>query len=44
LHSVENIISGQNTSLDDSVVGFKGQILFITYKPRKENQLNGESV
>jgi len=44
LHGIENIIAGQNTSLDESVVGFKGEILFITCKPTKENQLNSESV
>jgi hypothetical protein len=44
LHGVENIIPAQNASLDESVVGFKGEMLFITYKPTKENQLNGESV
>lgn len=44
LHGVDNIIPGQNTLLGESVVGFKGVILFITYKPTIENQLNGESV
>jgi hypothetical protein len=43
LHGVENIIPAQNTTLDESVVSFKGEILFITYIPTKENQLNGES-
>jgi hypothetical protein len=39
----EHFIPGQNLSVDESVVGFKGKISFITYNPKK-NQLNGESV
>ena len=38
----EHFIPGQNLSVDESVVGVKGKISFITYNPK--NQLNGESV
>ena len=38
----EHFIPGQNLSVDESVVGFKGKISFITYNPKKPN--NGESV
>jgi hypothetical protein len=38
----EHFIPGQNLSVDESVVGFKGKISFITYNPK--NQLNGESM
>jgi hypothetical protein len=31
----EHFIPGQNLSVNESVVGFKGKILFITYNPKK---------
>ena len=31
----EHFIPGQNLSVDESVVGFKGKISFITYNPKK---------
>jgi hypothetical protein len=33
----ERFIPGQNLSVDESVVGFKGKISFITYNPKKTN-------
>jgi hypothetical protein len=38
----EHFIPGQNLSVDESVVGFKGKFSLITYNPK--SQLNGESV
>jgi hypothetical protein len=38
----EHFIPGQNLWVDESVVGFKGKIPFITYNPKKPT--NGESV
>ena len=37
----DHFIPGQNLSVDESVVGFKGKISFFTYN--QINQLNGES-
>jgi len=33
----QHFIPGQNLSVDESVVGFKGKISFITYNPKKTN-------
>jgi hypothetical protein len=34
----EHFISGQNLSVDESVVGLKGKISFITYNPKKPSK------
>jgi len=32
---INHFIPGQNLSVDESVVGFKGKVTFITYNPKK---------
>jgi hypothetical protein len=42
----EHFIPGQNLSVDECVVGFKGKISFFTYNPPPlpKKHLNGESI